>query len=197
MERSCVYGCGNKETEIIKGGHEEVYTPNHSEKLVTVTCSKCSETIKTIPFAEGLTYELAADGSGYLVTGKGTCNSTEIVIPNEYEGKPVVGIAQYAFFWGDDLTYLGVFTTYEGVFTLDQGALSCLGTLTRVDIVADSVAFDSHCLQGCAKGANVYLSINEKDLMVKESEPSSHFYSATCVIIHFADKTVEYNGLEN
>ena len=47
--------------------------------------------------SEGLDYTLNNNGSGYSVSGIGTCTDTEIVIPSSYEGLPVQGIANGAF----------------------------------------------------------------------------------------------------
>ena len=47
---------------------------------------------------EGLSYELNQDGTGYVVTGgEGIPGFTNLVIPSEYEGLPVVGIGDRAF----------------------------------------------------------------------------------------------------
>ncbi|MBR5140491.1 MAG: leucine-rich repeat protein, partial [Clostridia bacterium] len=46
----------------------------------------------------GLSYELSADGEYYIVTGRGTCTDTEIIIPSKYNGLPVREIADRAFY---------------------------------------------------------------------------------------------------
>ena len=43
-----------------------------------------------------LAYELSADGTYYIVTGRGTVTSSEIVIPDTYQGKPVREIGRNA-----------------------------------------------------------------------------------------------------
>lgn len=45
----------------------------------------------------GLEYKLFEGAEGYYVVGLGTCNDTDIVIPDKYEGMPVIGISQNAF----------------------------------------------------------------------------------------------------
>ena len=47
--------------------------------------------------SEGLTYQLDAQGNGYIVTGMGTCTDTRLVIPSTYNGLPVISIAKGAF----------------------------------------------------------------------------------------------------
>ena len=39
--------------------------------------------------SEGLSFELSTDGTYYILTGRGTCTDTKIVVPSEHEGKPV------------------------------------------------------------------------------------------------------------
>ena len=46
---------------------------------------------------EQLAYELSADDTYYIVTGRGTVKSNQIVIPDTYEGKPVIAIKENAF----------------------------------------------------------------------------------------------------
>ena len=46
---------------------------------------------------EGLEYKLHSLGTYYIVTGIGTAKGTEIIIPEEYNGKPVREIASSAF----------------------------------------------------------------------------------------------------
>lgn len=52
------------------------------------------------PPSEGLEYELRSTNFGnyYVVTGMGTCTDTLVVIPDTYNGQPVRGIADGAFY---------------------------------------------------------------------------------------------------
>jgi len=47
--------------------------------------------------SEGLEFTLNAEGDGYIVSGLGGCTDTEIIIPENYESKPVVAIGDSAF----------------------------------------------------------------------------------------------------
>lgn len=49
---------------------------------------------------QGLNYTLNSDGQSYSVTGIGVALSKDIVIPSEYNSKPVTGIAKAAFKYG-------------------------------------------------------------------------------------------------
>ena len=56
-------------------------------------CTRCG----TERASEGLEYSLNSDGTGYTVTGIGTCTDTEIIIPSEYNAKHVTSIGSSAF----------------------------------------------------------------------------------------------------
>ena len=48
-------------------------------------------------YSKGLNYELINDKREYAVTGKGGCTDNDIVIPSEYNAKPVTRIGLEAF----------------------------------------------------------------------------------------------------
>ena len=48
--------------------------------------------------SEELEFTLNEDGESYSVTGIGSTSVTEVVIPESYEGKPVTGIGEKAFY---------------------------------------------------------------------------------------------------
>jgi hypothetical protein len=48
--------------------------------------------------SEGLQFALSKDGASYILTGIGNCKDKNIIIPATYNGKPVTGIAEWAFF---------------------------------------------------------------------------------------------------
>lgn len=48
--------------------------------------------------SSGLDFTLNPDGNGYHVSGVGDCHDTNIIIPSKHNGKPVTGIAEWAFF---------------------------------------------------------------------------------------------------
>ena len=56
-------------------------------------CTECGHAYYT----EGLTYKLHDLGTYYIVTGIGSAKGTELIIPTEYNGKPVREIASGAF----------------------------------------------------------------------------------------------------
>ena len=80
------------------------------------------ERLDAIEAAQSLTYELSADGTYYIVTGKGTVKGSEIVIPDTHEGKPVRRLAVKAFYGDEEVTKItvGANVTYIG-----GGAIVC------------------------------------------------------------------------
>ena len=59
-----------------------------------------------VVFSEGLSYELV--GGKYKVTGVGTCVDANIIIPATYQNKPVVSIAENAFYLTDAITSIKI-----------------------------------------------------------------------------------------
>ena len=55
-----------------------------------------------------LAYELSADGTYYIVTGRGTVKGSEIIIPDTYEGKPVGEVGYQAFYQDAEVTKITV-----------------------------------------------------------------------------------------
>ena len=69
-----------------------------------------------------LAYELSADGTYYIVTGRGTVRGNEIVIPDTYEGKPVEEIGAKAFYGDEQITKI---TVGANVSYIGGGAFIC------------------------------------------------------------------------
>ena len=61
--------------------------------LESGVCTVCNALIGT----QGLAYTLSSDGTYYIVSGMGTAVDTEIIIPSEHNGLPVVTIGDSAF----------------------------------------------------------------------------------------------------
>ena len=69
-----------------------------------------------------LAYELSADGTYYIVTGRGTVRGNEIVIPDTSEGKPVEEIGAKAFYGDEQITKI---TVGANVSYIGGGAFIC------------------------------------------------------------------------
>lgn len=67
---------------------------------------------------EGLVYQLNADGDTCTVIGLQNCMESEIIIPQEYKGKTVTGIEDYAFHGENGITSITIpnTVTYVGKY---------------------------------------------------------------------------------
>ncbi len=83
--------CGERSgQEAHKGG-----VPTNVKKAV---CEECGvEYGSLVTFSEGLDYILSEDGDYYSVSGIGSFDGKELVVPAEHEGKPVKRIVKGAF----------------------------------------------------------------------------------------------------
>ena len=95
--------------------HQKVYTcgcptPDiaeiHLDADENYICDICEYEIK-IPESKGLEFIKNNNGMNYAVKSIGSCADKDIIIPNEYEGLPVVGILPEAFMWNLKLQAVG------------------------------------------------------------------------------------------
>ena len=59
-------------------------------------CTVCG--YQTADYPKGLRFKFNPDENAYCVTGLGTCKDTNLVIPFEFQGLPVIGIGDKAFY---------------------------------------------------------------------------------------------------
>ena len=112
------------------------------EGLHHIECTIChtivkQEVIPAILPSEGLEYELSSDGKSYTVTGIGTCKDSCLVVPETYNGLPVVGIGREAFHSCYQITKVIV---SDSVSFIDYMAFWNCGLLAEV-IIGDSVEY--------------------------------------------------------
>ena len=137
--RVCSFNNEHTETENCLGG-----TATCIEQAV---CEKCNEKygefakhnykdgVCTVCGAERaneeLKYSLNSDGTSYTVTGIGTCTDTEIIIPSEYNAKPVTRIGSHAF---ENCTGLMSITIPDSVTSIDDSAFRGCSSLESITI---------------------------------------------------------------
>ena len=136
----------NAETEIADKTSVVIAKTTHS--YVDRVCPECGKREPT----EGL--EMFDRGNYYEVSGIGTATDTDIVIPEEYNGKPVTAIGKRAFEDCNDIT--SVFIP-DGVTYIDWYAFGFCKGLAKVSI-PDSVEYI-----GVSAFGNAALQYNEYD----------------------------------
>ena len=137
-------------------------------------CTRCG----TERASEGLEYSWNSDGTGYTVTGIGTCTDTEIIIPSEYNAKPVTSIGESAFYncrgltsvtIGNsvmsigDLAFAGCrgltsITIPDSVTSIGRQAFSNCTGLTSVTIGGSVTSIGDYAFNGCNKLQDIYIT---------------------------------------
>ena len=97
--------------------------------LCAVTLVSCGESEKAP--SEGLWMEHYDDIGGYMVKGISICKDTDLVIPSEFNGKPVVAIGSAAFYQNTTITSV---TIPASVKEIRSSAFAYCENLTKVEI---------------------------------------------------------------
>ncbi|MDE6373777.1 MAG: leucine-rich repeat domain-containing protein, partial [Clostridia bacterium] len=84
----------------------------------------------------------------YILAGKGTATDTDLVIPSEYEGKPVTEIKQKAFYDDDLITSV---TIPDSIKTIGASAFWSCGELKTVNVGCGITKINSNAFQFCEK----------------------------------------------
>ena len=169
--RVCSYNSEHTETESCRGG-----TATCTKQAICERCdNKYGELAKhdykngvcivcgNRRPSEGLEYSLNSDGKGYTVTGMGTCTDKELIIPSEYNAKPVTSIGYRAFYnyssrrsvtIPDSVTSIGgyAFEDCTGLTTVNWNATAC----------TSAGSLDYPIFKGCSNLATVNIGDNVK-----------------------------------
>ncbi len=182
--RVCSFNNEHSETENCHGG-----TATCTEQAV---CEKCNE--KYGEFAkhnykdgvcivcgirrpsEGLGYSLNSDGTGYTVTGIGTCTDTELIIPSEYNAKPVTSIGNAAFIGCTGLTSVTIGNSVTSIGGYAFGG--CTG-LTSVTIGNSVTSISIFAFTYCSGLTSIIVD-----------EGNTKYHSAGNCLIETATKTL-------
>ena len=105
-------------------------------------CTRCG----TERASEGLEYSWNSDGTGYTVTGIGTCTDTEIIIPSEYNAKPVTSIGESAFYNCRGLTSV---TIGNSVMSIGDLAFAGCRGLTSITIPDSVTSIGRQAFSNC------------------------------------------------
>ena len=95
--------------------------------------------------SEGLDYTLSEDGSSYNVSGTGTCDDSNIVIPETHNGLPVKAIGRNAFRGNKTVKKV---TISKSVVYIYEGAFKDCTRLTDVSVSAKETYFGDDAFDG-------------------------------------------------
>ena len=139
--------------------------------------------------SEGLEYSLNSDGNGYKVTGIGTCTDKELIIPSEYNEKPVTSIGNSAF---EDCTGLTSVTIPYSVTSIGGSAFSGCAGLTSVTIGDSVTSIGSLAFYGCKGLTSVTIG---KGVTSIGDDAFSHCERLTSITV--AEGNTKYNSAGN
>lgn len=160
--------CGEKSAETFEYGEviphtfdkqimEDRYLKSaatYTEKAVYYYSCECGEiNEQTFEYGEvlqpteGLQYKLNEAGTEYSVTGIGSANETDIVIPYDYNGIPVTGIANSAF--DRCKKRLASVTIPDSVTVIGYDAFAFCSWLTRMTIPVNITSIGDGAFYEC------------------------------------------------
>ena len=138
--------------------------------------------------SEGLEYSLNSDGNGYTVTGIGTCTDKELIIPSEYNAKPVTSIGNEAFSHCTGLTSLTI-----------PGSVTSIGSLAFSDTGLTSVTIPDSVTSigwGAFRGCRSLTSITIPDSVTSIGDDAfSHCEWLTSITV--AEGNTKYHSAGN
>lgn len=103
--------------------------------------------------SEGLKFELHSNGKGYVVTGIGYCTDEHLVIPETYNGKPVVQIGSAAF---ENNTRIKTVIVSNTVTSIRYDAFSNCSSLTSIVIPKNVTEVQSYAFFNCTALKHIY-----------------------------------------
>ena len=103
--------------------------------------------------SEGLKFTLHSNGKGYVVTGIGTCTDTDLVIPETYNGKPVIQIGPAAFENNSRIKTVIISST---VTSIRYDAFSNCSALTSIVIPKNVTEVQSYAFFNCTSLKHIY-----------------------------------------
>ena len=117
-----------KKCEICKAiTVEQTIVNKKNHDYVNFVCTIC----KNEKISEGLKYTLSSDKTHYIVSGIGSCDDTEIRIPNTYNDLPVTNIEAGAFADCTDIVSIDI---PDSVIGIGEGILSNCTNIQKVTI---------------------------------------------------------------
>ena len=127
--------------------------------LCAVTLASCGKSEKAP--SEGLWMEHYDDIGGYMVKGISICKDTDLVIPSEFNGKPVVAIGSAAFYQNTTITSV---TIPASVKEIRSSAFAYCENLTKVEIANGVETINELAFFECKKLESISLPDSIKSI---------------------------------
>ncbi|MBE6693173.1 MAG: hypothetical protein E7589_00200 [Ruminococcaceae bacterium] len=124
-------------------------------------CSKCGEPTPS----EGLQYNYNSKTSSYTVAGIGLCTDIDIVIAGSYNGKPVTGIEDYAF-WHENIRSLVV---GSGITSIGDYAFDGSYFMTDLTISSTVNQIGSYAFSNCKTLESITVDPDNKQYYSKDN----------------------------
>ncbi len=115
------------------------------------TATPNEDTTASVPALE---YQIAKDGSGYIIEGMGECSDRQLIIPETYKGLPVIEIADNAF---SGYTFITEVIIPSGVTSIGSGAFGWCTGLTSVTIPSSVTSVGWSIFDECSESLIVYV----------------------------------------
>ena len=147
-------------------------------------CSDCGSNY----VSEGLEFKLSDDGSYYSVTGIGSCEDTDIVIPSTYNSLPVSSIGEGAFEDCDDL--IGVIIP-DSVTVIGRAAFYSCSNITSVVIPSNLTVIENAAFSGCVKLVEI---INHSSLNLRLGSYDYGYIAEHALEIHTGKSRIVNTG---
>ena len=123
--------------------------------------------------ASSLKYERS--GEGYVVTGIGEVTDTELVIPQEHDGLPVIGIADQAFYGCRTLTRVEL---SEGMQTIGDLAFKDCASLADVVFPSTLKSIGASAFEDCVRLTSLLLPDGLEKIVRRRSVKSGIGFGA-------------------
>ena len=100
----------------------------------------------------GLQYNIYGN---YVMITDYTGSDTDVVIPAEIEGLPVIEIRMYAFYNSPDLASISI---PDSITEIGEGAFQCCSSLTSISIPDSVTEIGLHAFHGCSSLTGIHVN---------------------------------------
>ncbi len=132
-------------------------TLQEGQNVITVEYNGKTCTVEVTAEIDLLQYELAEGGESYIVTGIDDRTVSSIVIPSEYNGKPVTSIGNSAFSSCSKLTSVKI---PDSITSIDSGAFRQCLNLAYITIPDSVTSIGSSAFSNCTNLTSVTMGNN-------------------------------------